>query len=428
MAFYLAPTKIAKPEREHAMSTITLTAAMRANLLSLQGTAALLDQTQLRIATGNKVNSALDNPTSYFASQSLTNRSSDLASILDAMGQSISALKAADNGITELTSLVRQAQAIAQGAAGAVARTGGQSTSGDMSAAVVANLVAGGAFTAGDSVTLASNGVAVGSVTISAGETLDQLAASINALSGVTAVIIDGSSTAAAGSKRLQITSTSGETLTLTNGAGTFVTSYQANNAGVGGIVGSTLSAGVAGLNASGAIIAANGVASDYATREAQYNEVLSQIDQLVTDTGYQGINLLYGDNLKTVFNEKTGASQTSLTITGVVFDSAGLGLSAADFTTANTITASLDEITDALASLRSQASTFGFNLSTIQTRQDFTNNIINVLKEGSSKLILADKNEEAANMLSLQTSQQLGIQALSLASQANQSILRLFQ
>ena len=410
------------------MSTITLTAAMRANLLSLQGTAGLLDQTQLRLATGNKVNSALDNPTSFFASQALTNRSSDLATLLDAMGQSISALKAADNGITELTSLVRQAQAIAQGAAGAVANTGGQATSGDIDVAHQANLTVGG-LVAGDSFTLDTGVVGQGgTVTISANETLSQLVAVINAMSGVSAQIVN-STTGAAGSVKLQITASSGNPLTLTNVSGTPLTQLQnAAALSAAGIAGSTLSGGVAGVIASGAAILTNGVASDSAARQIQYDAVLTQIDQLVTDTGYQGINLLNGDTLKTIFNEKTGAAQSSQTITGVVFDSVGLGLTAADFTTSGTITTTLDQLTAALTTLRTQASTFGFNLTTIQTRQDFTNNLINVLKEGSSKLTIADKNEEAANMLSLQTSQQLGIQALSLASQANQSILRLFQ
>ena len=98
------------------MATIVLTAAMRANLASLQTTATLLGQTQERLATGNKVNTALDNPSSFFAAQSLNNRASDLSSLLDGMGQAIQALQAANDGITTLTSLANQAKSIAQSA------------------------------------------------------------------------------------------------------------------------------------------------------------------------------------------------------------------------------------------------------------------------------------------------------------------------
>jgi flagellin-like hook-associated protein FlgL len=76
---------------------------------------------------------------------------------------------------------------------------------------------------------------------------------------------------------------------------------------------------------------------------------------------------------------------------------------------------------------VRATASNFGSNLNIIQTRQDFTQNIINTLKSGADKLVVADKNEEGANLLSLQTTEQLGITSLSLASQANQAILKLF-
>jgi len=80
-----------------------------------------------------------------------------------------------------------------------------------------------------------------------------------------------------------------------------------------------------------------------------------------------------------------------------------------------------------ALSTLRSQASTFGSNLSVVQTRQDFTKALINTLETGAAGLILADTNEEGANLLALQTRQSLSSTALSLASQADQNVLRLF-
>src|SRR5581483_3192605 len=95
-------------------SNITLSAGVRANLLSLQSTAALMAATQNRLATGKKVNSALDNPGSFFTSQSLSNRASDLNGLLDSIGQAQQTLKAADQGITSLTKLVESAKSIAK--------------------------------------------------------------------------------------------------------------------------------------------------------------------------------------------------------------------------------------------------------------------------------------------------------------------------
>src|SRR5690606_9321794 len=96
------------------MAEVTLTAALRTNLLSLQRTQSLLDLTQNRLATGKKVNSALDDANAFFASQSLTNRASDLERLLDGIGQSVQVLKAADQGITTITSFLEQLQAVAQ--------------------------------------------------------------------------------------------------------------------------------------------------------------------------------------------------------------------------------------------------------------------------------------------------------------------------
>ena len=86
---------------------------MRSNLLSLQNTQSLMDTTQERLSTGKKVNSALDNPSSFYTAQSLTNRASDLSSLLDSMGQGIQTIKAADEAITSITEFVQQAKAIA---------------------------------------------------------------------------------------------------------------------------------------------------------------------------------------------------------------------------------------------------------------------------------------------------------------------------
>ena len=152
----------------------------------------------------------------------------------------------------------------------------------------------------------------------------------------------------------------------------------------------------------------------------------MKQIDELVQDTSYKGINLLKGDNLTVVFNE----SRTStLELKGVTFDSTGLGFTASknEWISTDDIDESLDQITKATSMLRAQASEFGQNLSTVQIREDFTENMINNLTTGADKLTLADANEEAANLLALQTRQSLATNSLSLASQSAQSVLKLF-
>ena len=98
------------------MADISLTASMRSNLLSLQQTQSLMDTTQERLSTGKKVNSAIDNPSSYYTAQSLTNRASDLSSLLDSMGQAVQTIQAANEGIEAITEFASQAKAIANSA------------------------------------------------------------------------------------------------------------------------------------------------------------------------------------------------------------------------------------------------------------------------------------------------------------------------
>jgi hypothetical protein len=157
-----------------------------------------------------------------------------------------------------------------------------------------------------------------------------------------------------------------------------------------------------------------------------QFNALLDQMDQLVSDSSYKGINLLNGDNLTVNFNE---SRTSSIELKGVNFNANGLGLTDASnrWVDNASIDKSLAQITKASSLLRSQASEFGQNLSTVQIREDFTQNMINNLQSGADKLVLADMNEEAANLLSLQTRQQLGLNSLSLASQAAQGVLSLF-
>ena len=158
----------------------------------------------------------------------------------------------------------------------------------------------------------------------------------------------------------------------------------------------------------------------------AQFDEILSQIDQLAQDAGYKGVNLLQDNDLKVIFNEYR---TSELIVEGKDASSRGLGLASSidNWQRDADLEISIGQVENAINNLRTMASEFGTNYSIIQSREDFTDNLINVLEEGSDKLVLADMNEESANMLALQTRQQLGINSLSLASQASQSVLKLF-
>ncbi len=155
-----------------------------------------------------------------------------------------------------------------------------------------------------------------------------------------------------------------------------------------------------------------------------QFNQIITQYDNLISDASYKGVNLLDGQNLKINFNEDRSSK---IDVSGVKADSDSLGLKTKEWKTAEDIEKSISELEEAINSLRNFATEFGNYYSIVTTRQDFTENLINVLEEGADKLTLADMNQESANMLALQTAQQLAVNSLSLASQASQSILRLF-
>jgi flagellin len=161
----------------------------------------------------------------------------------------------------------------------------------------------------------------------------------------------------------------------------------------------------------------------------AQYNQVLQQINTTAQDSSFNGINLLNGDTLDLTFDE-TGASK--LSISGVTFNDAGLGLSSlsvgTDFLDNSSANKVLTTLTQASTTLRTEASALGSNLSIVQLRQDFNKNLINVLQTGASNLTLADPNEEAANSQALSTRQSIAVSALALANQSQQSVLQLLR
>jgi flagellin len=276
------------------MSGIVLSAGVRSNLLQLQQTSDLITSTQTRLATGKRVNSALDNPNNYFTAQGLDNRANDLSNLLDSQSTAINTINAANNGISAITKLVQSAQSLV--------------------------------------------------------------------------------------SQAQQSTDTAVQ-----------------------------------------------------ATLSSQYTALLTQIGQLAGDSGFNGINLLAGDDLTVTLNE-TASSTT--TVNGIDYTDAtasgtgqlAIANAANNWADSAAITAASSDLTAALTTLRSESQTLGSSLSVVQIRQDFTKATISTLQNGSDALTLADSNQEGANLLALQTRQQLSTTALSLASQADQNVLRLFR
>lgn len=581
-----------------ATDKVALTASMRSNLLSLKNTQKMFDKTQDRLSTGYKVNSAMDNPSSYFTAQALNSRADDLSSLLDSIGQAISTLETADQGITTLQEFVEQAKSIANSARDTanvsasvkssikfdsdnlksqlvvgeaipnavagdkmVIRYGdstkvtgttnvqdetllsgiglGTLTDGDasikvdgkeykvvtgtenkMDTAYAENAVFtiksmtdvagdgsegydyaledadGNVFTyhsatklrnAADDADLAANATvkaATSSITVTEdgkttatfGAITDAEGAAADATaSGATTItvnsaadleefsnvletmigsdkfsasIVDGNMVFAtkdttsieitgkfadafgmdkgveievtaddtAESLRQKIDNLEGVSAEFAEDGRLTVKSEQGDDMVISGVLAEK-------LGISGAVTNGN---NERATYAKQFDGVMTQINELVQDTSYKGINLLKGDNLTVVFNE---SRTSSLELKGVTFDAQGLGFTNAqnEWKDTASIDTALDQVNKATSLLRAQASEFGQNLSTVTIREDFTQNMINNLQTGADKLTLADMNEESANLLALQTRQQLATNSLSMANQAAQSVLSLF-
>jgi flagellin-like hook-associated protein FlgL len=171
---------------------------------------------------------------------------------------------------------------------------------------------------------------------------------------------------------------------------------------------------------------------SERETLQGQYEDMLGQIEDVIEDSGYKGTNLLDSSNSQsiTVSFDESGDSSLTVDAEDVIGDFEEIGAetvaSWSDGTTAG-IEGSIESLDNARDAVRTAAKTLSNQLSTITTRQEFTTKMINTLEDGAASLVNADLNEEGANMLMLQTRQSLGTTSLSLASQAAQSVMRLF-
>lgn len=407
------------------MADISLTASMRTNLLSLQNTQSLMDTTQERLSTGLKVNSAIDNASSYYTAQSLNNRASDLSALLDSMGQGIQTIQAANEGIEAITEFVEQAKAIANSARDAASKTDVKTLNAkfsDVGVPTTPKTATGTSLefevTGTDGTTLdKSLKDAVDKVNAEL-EAADLQAKSLDDYVAQVKKAIEAGGEEFAKIVDIKVDDKTGK-ITFTAKAG-----YNIKATGAGDLagLGKDPDAGTP-TNDVTSTVAVNTDRQKYAL---QFNEILTQIDNLAKDAGYKGINLLQMNTLTVIFNEDRSSQ---IEVKGTDASSVGLMLDEAvnNWQTNEDIETSIRQTEEAISSLRIMASDYGNYYSIVQNRQDFTKNLINVLTEGADNLTLADMNEESANMLALQTRQQLAINSLSLASQAAQGVLQLF-
>ena len=387
------------------MSDFTLSPAARSTLSALASMQDQMTALQSRLASGKRVNSALDNPTSYFLASSLAGRASAISALMTGISSAQGAVTAANNGITAIRALLNSAQAVANQALQtpeALTTVTGTNGSAFTTGSTIASSSGGASlFQSGDTVTV-SDGTITATYTAANGDTIQTLLNAVNNNAGLNVT----ASLNAAG--QLQFSATSNVNVTI---GGT-----------LSGAGGGTLNS-ILGVSAGTTNYTPDAQRTALA---AQFDSLLAQIDQTAADSGFDGVNLLAGSSSSVVLNE-TGTA--NVTINGTLATSGGLGVAAAGngFQLNTDITAALTNVTNALTSLQSMATTINSTATVMQTRADFNQAMVNTLNEGADALTANDPAADSAALLALQTRQQLAAASLSLTSGSDASVLRLF-
>ena len=371
------------------MTDVSLNSGIRANLLQLQRSSASFQTTTERLASGKKVNSAIDNPSNFFAAVNLTDRAEALNSRLDGIGQAVQTVKAADNGISTIRSFVSAMKGAVNNALGntdenARADLGRQFN----------ELLVQVAQTAKDSSYRGGNLLQGNETnTVQFGESFDSSKLDVLGfdLGGPgSEVNANGEIAAAAQTAAVEVASTAA--------------------------VAEVSASGYSATTAATPTTAFSGAGAFTATGAGMVSEMVGTASNASAAGGTQALDVaIYMAN-------QTG--DTAIGIQGAGSVAGSIDWGGASYK--DDLAAVIQQIEAFDSELKTQASSLSQNLASITIREDFSNNVINTLNEGADKLTLADLNEEGANLLALQTSTQLATQSISLASQQSQGVLQL--
>lgn len=372
------------------MESFLLSAAARQGVLQLQNIGQLIGATEARIATGLKVARPTDNPSAFFTASSFRARAGDLNRVLDDIGTKLETLKAADAALTAITSLVQTAVSDLDTALASPEPN--PTATGNIIVSSLSDVTDLAGVADGDQFDVQVGAAGAVTITVNTGDTPTDL---LNKIDNVQASFTS--------SGTVQIATTNGEDLTLSEVAGTPLSGL-----GIG----------------AGTLDAASAVSPARAAKAAEFDAIRTQISQLADDASFLGINLLGGDNAKINFNETS-----SLTLAGTAGDASGLGIAGAanNFSSASDISAARSDLTGALNSLRSFSSSLSTGLAVADIRSDFTASLKNTLVAGADRLTLADLNEEGANLRTLQTRSGLAAASFSIVQRSESNVLRLF-
>ncbi|MBT3359251.1 MAG: flagellin [Rhodospirillales bacterium] len=393
------------------MADITLSNAVRSSLLSLQNTTQLINRTQNRLSTGLEVAGPIDDPVKFFQAKTLSDRATDFDDKKSGIDQGISTLTAAIDGAEGIENIVSQMKGLALSAKSATSSTIAELVSqfNDLRTQI-ANLASDTTYQGQNLV----NGTGTTlTVNFSTDTTSTLAVASVDISEGGDGLAIRQVLTQAEQSGAVVNVSYAFGTTTSLTIADTMSITFANQSAFTFGSQGLyTFAYGTVDVGISVGSVGGAASASTFAL-----TQVLAAGTTLTLTIG-SALDVQENDVLLSGA-DSVGVSATVGTVTGQYI---------VDSTLTNQINTLVNSLDSALTTLRTKSQTLGSNVALLQTRLDFTESYVNTLQGGADKLTLADLNEEGANLLALQTRQQLGISALSFAGQAEQGILALFR
>lgn len=368
------------------MSAVNLSSNARTGLTVLRNVAEQMATTQNRLVTGKAVNSPLDNVSKFFTASSMDSRAASIDALMDNINAAQSSMKAASEGIKGIQGLIKEARGLTSQALTA-------SASDQASRAGTTDVTAATALTDTQTFIFESGGE-THTFTAGAASTVQDLIDDVNGEAdlGITAAIKDG---------KLTFTAKDNNEVNL-SGTGL---------ASIGHTAGTT-------------------EFKPNATREAlakQFDALRSEITRIASDAGINGTNLLNGDKIKLALNED-GSSSTTIQGTAVSADTLNIDEAGGNWQTDTAVNEALDALIAAGTSLEATAASFSSNQSIISARKDFNASLSDILKASSSNLTAADMDQEAANLVALQTRQQMATTALSIMQSSEATALSLLR